>query len=166
MGRIAFVISAISSVLLFAIGAMLTYEVVARYFFNAPTIWAEELSRLAMIWAVFLGSAVLMKSGDHIRVTVLVERLPERLRVVADIASLVFVAVVSGLVAWRGVPIAWDSFERGRTVGSMLDLPSWWSQAAIPVGFTLIAIEALTLAIAVAHGARFGGSPEPEFGDT
>lgn len=166
MGRIAFVISAVASVLLFAIGAMLTYEVVARYFFNAPTIWAEELSRLAMIWAVFLGSAVLMRSGDHIRVTILVERLPQPLRVVADISSLIFVAVISGLVAWRGVPIAWDSFERGRTVGSMLDLPSWWSQASIPIGFALMAVQALGLAIAVAHGERFGGSPEPEYGDT
>ena len=36
----------IAAVLLAGTGVMLTYEVVARYFFNAPTIWAAELSQL------------------------------------------------------------------------------------------------------------------------
>lgn len=124
MRGVAQVTAAIASVLLFAIGVMLTYEVVARYFFNAPTIWAEELSRLAMIWAVFIGSAALLRGGDHIRVTVITEKLPPALRNVMEVFSLVFVAVISGFVAWHGTPIAWNSFERGRTVGSMLDLPS------------------------------------------
>ncbi|WP_226580636.1 TRAP transporter small permease [Acuticoccus sediminis] len=141
-------LSAIASVLLFAIGVMLTYEVVARYFFNAPTIWAEELSRLAMIWAVFLGSAALLRSGEHIRVTVLTDKLSAKGQAVMDVFALVFVAVISGFVAWHGAPIAWDSYVRGRTVGSMLDLPSWVSQASVPLGFGLIAIQAVALILA------------------
>ena len=153
MRRIAQLTSAIASLLLFAIGVMLTYEVVARYFFNAPTIWAEELSRLAMIWAVFLGSAALLRSGDHIRVTVLTEKLPPAGRAFMDVFAYVFVAIISGFVAWHGTEIAWNSFERGRTVGSMLDLPSWVSQASVPVGFALLALQAVLLAIATLTGS-------------
>ncbi len=159
MRRVALALSAIASLLLFAIGVMLTYEVVARYFFNAPTIWAEELSRLAMIWAVFLGSAALLRSGDHIRVTVITDKLPPALRNVLEVVSLVFVAVISGFVAWYGTPIAWNSFERGRTVGSMLDLPSWVSQASVPLGFALIAIQAVALIFAV---PRRGAGTQPD----
>lgn len=153
MQRFTEALAALAAILLFAIGAMLTYEVVARYFFTAPTIWAEELSRLAMIWGVFLGSAALLRSGEHIRITVLTDRLPSALQGVADVTAYIFVAVVSAFVAWHGFEIAWNSWERGRTVGSMLDLPSWVSQAAIPVGFALLFVQALALAVAAAHGS-------------
>ena len=142
--------AAVAALLLLAIGVMLTYEVVARYFFNAPTIWAEELSRLALIWAVFVASAALLARGEHIRVTVLVDRAPPALRRLAEVASLLFVAAIAASVAWHGVPIAMNSFAVGRTTGSMLDIPSWWAQAAIPVGFALVALQALLSAVTVA----------------
>lgn len=141
---------------LFCIGAMLTYEVVARYFFNAPTIWAEELSRLFLIWAVFASAAWLLAANGHIRVTVVVERLPRVLRRVASVTALLFVAIVSTFVAWHGLPIALQSLEVGRTTGSMLDIPQWWSQAAIPFGFALMALEAFALALGV-----LAGGPDP-----
>ena len=40
--------------LLAATGAMLTYEVIARYFFIKPTIWAAELSQMCLIWGCLL----------------------------------------------------------------------------------------------------------------
>lgn len=154
LARVARVLAGIAAVLLFAIGAMLTFEVTARYFFNAPTIWAEELSRLFLIWGVFMASAALLASGDHIRVTVLVDRLPRVPRRVASVVSLVFVAVISGLVAWNGLPSALDSLERGRTTGSMLDLPQFWYQIPVPIGFVLLALQALLLALSVIAGGK------------
>jgi len=152
--QLARALAGLAAVLLFLIGAMLTFEVIARYFFNAPTIWAEELSRLFLIWAVFIGSAALLASGDHIRVTVLVERAPRILRRFFSVVALVFVAVIAGSVAWNGLPSALDSFERGRTTGSMLDLPQWWSQAAVPLGFAMLAVQAVLLALSVIAGGE------------
>lgn len=156
LGRFASALAWVSSVLLFAVGAMLTFEVVARYFFNAPTIWAEELSRLFMIWAVFIASATLLRWDDHIRVTVVVDLLPEAPRRVLRVVTLTFVAVVAGFVAWHGYPIALNSFEVGRTTGSMLGIPQWWWQASIPVGFGLLFVQALISAATV-----LAGGPEP-----
>ena len=154
LGRFTIALSLLAAWLLFLIGAMLTYEVVARYFFNAPTIWAEELSRLFMIWAVFIGSAGLLAGREHIRVTVLVDQFPVAVQRFCEVVSLVFVAVISGFVAWFGMPTALKSFEVGRTTGSMLDMPSWWMQASIPVGFALLAVQALALAIGLVLGAE------------
>ncbi len=147
---------ALAAVLLFAIGAMLSIEVAARYLLNAPTIWAEELSRLALIWAVFLASAGLLAKGEHIRVTVLIDRAPPALRRIADVGGLLFVAAVAASVAYHGLPIAMNSFDVGRTTGSMLDIPSWWTQAAVPVGFALVAVQAVLCALARAFGAEAG----------
>lgn len=152
LGRLTAALSILSAFLLFAVGVMLTYEVTARYFFNAPTIWAEELSRLFLVFAVFLGSAGLMRGWHHIRVTVVVERLPDGVQRFFESFALWFVAVIAGFVAWNGFPIAAQSFEVGRTTGSMLDIPSWWMQAAIPLGFTLIALQAVVLGFSVLFG--------------
>lgn len=143
----------LSAWLFFLIGAMLTYEVVARYFFNAPTIWAEEMSRAFLIWAVFLACAALLRSDDHIRVTVVLDLAPEWLKRVARVVSLLFVAVISGFVAWNGIGIAAGSFEVGRTTGTMLDFPSWILQASVPVGFALLALQALVLTALFLGGA-------------
>lgn len=131
----------LASTAFFVIGLMLGYEVVARYFFNAPTIWAEELARLFMVWAVFAGSSSLIRSNEHIRVTVLTDRFGPGMRKALDLVSLLFILAMAAFVAWYGTPIALDSLERGRTTGSMLDIPSWWMQASVPVGFALMALQ-------------------------
>ena len=142
-------IARLSAWALFSIGLMLGYEVAARYFFNAPTIWAEELSRLLMIWAVFAGSSTLIAKNEHIRVSVLLNLFGARTRNVLDLISVLFIAVIAGIVAWYGTPIMMDSLERGRTTGSMLDIPSWWLQASVPVGFGLIFLQCIAKSVSL-----------------
>jgi TRAP-type C4-dicarboxylate transport system permease small subunit len=62
-------------------------NVVARYFFNHPIEWAEEFSRYAFIWIVFLGAAVCAKHGRHIVIDGLALALPPRVQ--AGLAVLV-----------------------------------------------------------------------------
>ena len=158
--RFSHALAVITGWVLFLIGLMLGFEVVARYFFNAPTVWAEELSRLFMVWAVFVGSSVLIQTEEHIRVTVVTEMLPPGIRRVMRFLSMCVVIVIAGFVAWHGVPIAWNSFEVGRTTGSMMDIPSWWMQASVPVGFGLIFLQAIIKAISVLTGHDTGdGAP-------
>ncbi len=42
--------------LFFAIGVIICYEMIARYMFSAPTIWAEKTSRFLENWAVFVSA--------------------------------------------------------------------------------------------------------------
>lgn len=160
VGRIASALAWFSAWLFFLIGVMLTFEVVARYFFNAPTIWAEELSRLFMIWAVFIASGTLLRWDEHIRVTVVINMLPEAVRRLLRVVCLTFVAIIAGFVAWHGIPIALQSFEVGRTTGSMLGIPQWWWQASVPVGFGLISLQALASAVKVLLGGPEPAPPE------
>ncbi len=137
----------------FAIGLMLAFEVVARYFFNAPTIWAEELSRLIFVWATFIAAASLLHHDKHIRVTVITDRLGPGGQRVARVLALLFVLQLSAAIVWYGTPIALNSLERGRTTGTMMDLPNWWSQAAVPLAFLLLALQAVLELIRTLSGA-------------
>lgn len=143
LDRLSVALGVVAAVAYFAIGLMLGYEVFARYLFTKPTIWAEELSRMGLIWGTFLAAAVLLHRRQHIRITILTDLLPVGVRRYQEIAVLLFVAVFAAAVVWYGTPLAWDSFERGRTTGSMLDIPIFWSEAAVPFGCALLCLQAL-----------------------
>ena len=56
-------------------GFMLSYEVVARYFFLAPTSWAAELSQLSLIYGTLLAMPWALKSRKHIQINLVINRL-------------------------------------------------------------------------------------------
>lgn len=146
MKALSFLLLALAwlAALLFLIaGGMLTYEVAARYLFVAPTIWAAELSQLCLIWGTLIAMPWLLAANRHIAVDVLTERLNRTSRRLCQALAMAAIAAFSAVVAWKGSGIFFDSFERGRTTGSMLDLPTWISELAVPVGFALLFLQAL-----------------------
>ncbi len=137
-----------------ATGAMLTYEVAARYIFNAPTIWAAELSQMALIWGSLIAMPWILQARRHITVTAITSLLGERTRQVLEILAMAFILVFSLIVTIYGWEIFYDSFVRGRTTGSLLNLPIWIVELAIPVGFALLSVQAAFEIVQVArHGA-------------
>ncbi|TCO70267.1 TRAP transporter small permease [Rhodovulum euryhalinum] len=149
----------LAAILLVATGVMLTYEVVARYFFVKPTIWAAELSQLCLIWACPLAAPWVLSARRHIRVTAVTQLLPMGLRRGLEIAAMLVVAGFSLIVLWFGFGIFHDSWARGRTTGTMLDLPAWLPEAAIPAGFALLTVSAL------GNAWRAAAGPLPEEGE-
>lgn len=128
--------------LLAATGAMLTYEVVARYFFIKPTIWAAELSQLCLIWGCLLAMAWVLSTYRHITVNAVTNLLPAPVQRVCVAFSLLAVIAFSVVVVIWGWDIFHDSFVRGRTTGSLLNLPVWISELSVPVGFALLTAQA------------------------
>ncbi len=129
--------------LLAATGAMLTYEVIARYFFIKPTIWAAELSQLCLIWGCLLAMGWVLSQRRHITVNAVTNLLPEALQRLFVGLSLIVIVIFSGIVTIWGWEIFHDSYTRGRTTGSLLDLPSWIAELSVPVGFALLSVQAL-----------------------
>ena len=137
-------------------GAMLTYEVVARYFFTAPTRWAAELSQYCLIWGSMLAMAWVLRERRHIAVSAGIALVGEGARKLADVVSLLFVLALSLIVAWHGFGIFEDSWSRGRTTGTMMNLPQWIVELAIPVGFAMLAAQC---AIEMVRTWREGAPP-------
>ncbi len=132
-----------ASALFLLAGAMLTYEVVARYFFTRPTIWAAELSQLSLIWGSLTAMAWLLGARRHIAVDAVVQLLPRGVRRFTEALAMAVVAVFSAWVAVYGWDIFYDSFERGRNTGSMLELPSWLPELSVPFGFAVLFVQAV-----------------------
>ena len=115
--RVGVVCSRIAGWLFFAIGLMITYEVVARYVFNAPTIWAEEMSRFFQVWAVYLGAAYVLRYRYLIRITLLTNHIGPLGRRLAEAFSLIVIG------AFCVVAIAWGTEIVAESVVHLVAVP-------------------------------------------
>lgn len=76
-----------------------------RYGLNSALSWSEELVRYLLVWISFLGTTMATCQGAHIGISMLTDRLPERLqRAVALFVNLI-VLVFLGVVLYQGVKI-------------------------------------------------------------
>ena len=98
----------LAALLFAASGVMLSYEVVARYFFTRPTIWAAELSQLCLVWGSLMAMSWVLSARRHIRVTAVVTLLPGRLRQLCELLSMGLIMAFSGYVTWYGFEIFLD----------------------------------------------------------
>ncbi len=143
MTRINKLFATIAAIFFVATGVMITYEVIARYFFTKPTIWAAELSQLCLIWGVVLALSWALEERRHIAVDAIFNLLSHTFRRITETIAMTIIAIFSIVATVKGWEIFYDSFERGRTTGSLLDLPAWIQELSIPVGFALLFIQCL-----------------------
>ncbi|MEC8694218.1 MAG: TRAP transporter small permease [Pseudomonadota bacterium] len=130
------------AILLAVTGLFLTYEVVARYFFIKPTTWAAEISQLCLIWGCLLAMAWVLTLRQHITVNALTSLLPRSAQKVCVAVSLVGILVFSIVIVFWGWDIFYESWVRGRTTGSLLNLPTWVAELPLPLGFFLFFAQA------------------------
>lgn len=111
--------------------------VASRYLFGVSPFWSEEIVRIFLLTAVFLGAGVSVRGRRHIRVEFLTELLPPRVRAVwyllLDLATL----GLFGLLVWTGLE-AVEFNASQRTVA--LQVPLSWIMWLVPAGFALGAI--------------------------
>ncbi len=129
---------------LFALsGVMLSYEVVARYFFLAPTKWAAELSQLCLIYGTLLSMSWLLQHRRHIQINAVTTRLPNGVRRITALVTMIILIAFCIYVTVYGWMIFEDSYERGRTTGSLMDLPSWIAELPVPFCFAVLCVQAV-----------------------
>ena len=147
---ISHVAGVLGACLLALTGAMLSYEVIARYFFTNPTRWAAELSQLCLIWGCLLSMAWVLSLRRHITVNAVTKLLPQTGQKICVGLALGVLIVFSIIVTLYGWEIFYDSFSRGRTTGSLLNLPTWIAEFSVPVGFALLTAQALEELVSLA----------------
>lgn len=82
---------------------MVVWQVLARYVLKISTPYAEELARLSIVWCVFIGSAIAVRKDEHIRVTFLVNKLPEYIRLPLFIIGSLSIIALSYIMVYYGV---------------------------------------------------------------
>ena len=137
----------LASALFITIGFIVSYEVIMRYLFNSPTIWVNEVSRFLQIWATYLALTYSFHKKDFIRITVIYDRLNENGKKILDFISFIFIIIFSSFVVYYGWLIAYDSLKVGRTSSTILDVPSFLTELAIPLCFAFLVLRVILEAL-------------------
>jgi len=139
--RISQAFGLLGALLMFLTGVFLSYEVTARYVLHAPTVWAQELSELFLLWGVFLMLGLLIHTGKNIAIDVVYAKVSSGLQRTLDIVALSFVLAFLVLTVQAGSEMVMDSITRGTTTGTMVDIPIYWEEAAVPFGCAWAAVQ-------------------------
>ena len=84
-----------------------------------------------------------MQNRKHIQINAVIALMDSKLQRIAGITTMCVLIWFCSYVTIFGAQIFYDSFERGRTTGSLLDLPSWIAELPVPVLFGMLAIQAI-----------------------
>lgn len=117
--------------------SLMFINVLARAALNVDVAANVELGELILVWATFLGCAAAARRSAHMRITELLDTMPERLRRLVELVTRAGVMIILMLLVWNGAQIAHQSMEQQTSV---LYWPVGWTYAALPVGaaFTLL----------------------------
>ena len=138
-------------VALVAMMAIVTFDVILRYFFNDPTVWAGEVASFLTIWVVFFGLGQNMRQGDHIRIDVITNLLSRRMRLVLDVFAHA-IAIVFSVVLFMGCWVRFDNFWVRRTVSdSPIMIPLWIPMLPVLVGAAVFCLAAVSGFVVRSH---------------
>ena len=121
---------------------LLFFNVVLRYVFLAPISWAEEVSLYLMVWIVFIGGSMAVRTRGHMAIDLLPLVLSpanrQRLSVLVALLALVFFAVFF----WYSGQHVLRVQGSGQTT-PVMGAPMWLAYLAMPVGSALMGLRTL-----------------------
>ncbi len=137
-------IEAIAAMLLVAIIGLLLTGVISRYVFALPIVWIDEVASISFLWLAMLGAAMAVDRNEHLRLTLFVGMLPERLQAAATTLAMFLVALFLGVMLRPAYEYA---MEEAFITSAALNIPMSYRAAALPVGIALMLILALVNAL-------------------
>ena len=117
------------------IALVIPYEVIGRYVFQKMSMWSGEVSTYSLVWASMLGGAVGLKKGYMIRMTTVLESVPEKvvkfLKFLSYICALIFFGAMFGYGLFQTL---YNVKQTSPAIGLVMSDP----YAALPTGFFIM----------------------------
>jgi TRAP-type C4-dicarboxylate transport system permease small subunit len=148
----------LTGVLLAAVAAMVAVvsaQVALRYGFNRSIDWADEIGRLAFVWAIFLAIPLGVRDGAHIGIDLLVDKLPRIGQSALRRAGAALAAAMMLAICWAAVRTCRDQWDE---LMSTVDVSVGWFIVPVAVGALFSALHLLHIVIAGPPEKHVGGA--------
>lgn len=112
-----------------------------------------DFAGYALATATFMAMAYTLRSGTHIRVNLVITRLPERTTWALELAALAVAAAMTGYATWFAGSLLLESLHYGDMSTGIIAIPLWIPQTPMVLGLGLLTVALLhTLAESLAAG--------------
>src|SRR5262249_4069457 len=112
----------------------------SRYVFHKPLTWTDEVAIALFLWLSMLGAAVALRRGGHMRLTLVIDRLPPRWRKLADAGWLIIAIAFLGALV---VPAVQYTLDVRQDITPSLRFSNSYRAAAIIVGVVVMLVTLL-----------------------
>ena len=135
-----------------------TYQVIARYIFNSPSTWSEELVGYIFGWSTLFGATIVSGERGHMNIPILVDRMNPPLRkafhILWEVVAFVFSAaiLVFGGIQVSNLAMGQQTSSLGVAVGVF-----YW---VMPVCGVIILVYSVLNIIGIANGSICLDTPE------
>ncbi len=114
---------------------ILLVGVTARFVFNHPFVWTDELASMVFLWLAMLGAVLALWKGEHMRLTTVSTRLQPRLEAFAETLAVAAPCLFLLFIIGPALDYVQDqSFVETPALG----WPDSIRAAAVPVGCALM----------------------------
>ncbi|MET3134586.1 TRAP-type C4-dicarboxylate transport system permease small subunit [Oxalobacteraceae bacterium GrIS 1.11] len=135
---------------------VLSYSVVSRYFFHAPTDWQDEASVFMLVGVTFFCNAYVQSQRGHIGIEALSSLLPRAVNVARRFLVDVISCVFCGFFSWKSWTLFHEAWRDGQTTSSTFAPPLWIPYSMMAAGMTLLTLQILLQAL-----THMTNKPEP-----
>lgn len=122
---------------------VLVYEVVARYAFNAPTIWAHGVCQRAFAIYLVIGAAYVLQQKGHIRMDLIYNRFSPRGKAIINLVTSPILFLIIFVLLWFGWDFAQTSISQLEIDNTPLHGPVWPFKLWIPITGFLLLVQAV-----------------------
>ncbi len=133
----------LSAWMFFTIGLFITYEVVMRYVFTAPTVWVDEVCRIMQVWAAYLGAAYVFKHRQMITIEIALKDTTTIRRRLAETLAITMLLIFALTASYYGFQLWLKSTLAGHTTDSFLGSPKWLTHASVWMGLGLLVLQSI-----------------------
>ncbi len=142
--RFSDVMGWIAGVLNLAMLVNVFYDAIMRYFFSTGSIALQEMEWHLFAMVFLFGIAYALKEDGHVRVDVLYDRFPPRVKAIVNIAgTLLFLLPLSVLIVEGSVWYVNEALTSGEVSGDPGGLPyRWLIKLVIPASFVFLIVSA------------------------
>ena len=135
---------------------VLVYEVVMRYAFGRPTIWAHETSCMLYGAHFILGGAYALRHNAFVNVEVFYIQFPKRMKAIVDLFTWTMFYAFVGVMLWKSLPWAWESLKVNEFSDSTWGPLVWPIKWTIPIAAVFMLLQGMTKTIKDLHLALTG----------
>ncbi|MFO1139670.1 MAG: TRAP transporter small permease [Paracoccus sp. (in: a-proteobacteria)] len=146
---IAIFLGRVSMVLILLLVGVIGWEVLMRYAFEAPTLWANELSLWITGFVIFLSGIAAQQQRIHIRIDIVHAGLPRRWQRICDLVTALAATVFALGILWGSYNEVSKKFFTWETYGTAFDPPIPATlMALMVVALLLVALQSIVDVIA------------------
>lgn len=133
------------SLIILVIMLIVSFEVISRYVFNAPTSWAWLINKQLFGVFVLVGGSYALIHDSHIKIEMIYEHFSDRMKTAVRWLTLASALCFLGGLLWKSSAMAIAAFQVGERATGVFKMPLYPLKLFMPVSTALFILGCIAI---------------------